>query len=129
MLAIITAFPLKPVDQSELRRPFASSTGHAYMTYIYVQWAKADDVNQRKSTVQLYEDGKPLGPAHSDVPDIATKGRGRFIYWTDDTPISSIIFSSSDGTDPNTNGRIYRVLDPNAVDPYVNRQDPATSAN
>jgi hypothetical protein len=47
----------------------------------------------------------PLGPAHSMYADISTKGKGRFSHWTPD----GFIFSTSDNSDPNTNGRRYLV--------------------
>jgi hypothetical protein len=54
------------------------------------------------SNLELKEDGRPLGPAHSQHADIRAKGRGRFSHWSD-----SLYFSTSDGTDPRMNGRAY----------------------
>lgn len=58
-----------------------------------------------RSDVLLYEDGKLLGPAHSPLYEIAMLGHGRYMHWNHD--YSAIAFSSSDGTDPRTNGRTY----------------------
>ena len=58
--------------------------------------------NIQASELMLYEDRRALGKAHSIHDDISTKGGGRFCHW-----INTLYFSSSDGTDPNTNGRTY----------------------
>lgn len=54
------------------------------------------------SPLMLYENGKPLGPAHAVHDEIRGKGLGRFSHWN-----NAIILSSSDGTDPRTNGYYY----------------------
>jgi len=70
----------------------------------------ADDpkVEGGYSPVMIYEDGKPLGPAHSNFRDISKLGQGRFTYWI----VQGLIFSTSDGSDPNTNGRRYWAVVP-----------------
>jgi hypothetical protein len=54
------------------------------------------------STLRLLEDGKELGPAHTSHAVIGSKGHGSFSHWS-----TNLHFSSSDGTDPRTNGRQY----------------------
>jgi hypothetical protein len=54
------------------------------------------------STLQLFEDGKELGPAHAVHADIRTAGQGRFSHW-----INALYLSASDNSDPRTNGRTY----------------------
>ena len=54
------------------------------------------------STLQLFEDGKELGPAHVLHADIRTAGQGRFSHW-----ITALYLSTSDNSDPRTNGRTY----------------------
>jgi hypothetical protein len=56
-----------------------------------------------RSTYLVCENRYALGPAHSLHTDISTKGKGRFSHWGPD----GFIFSTSDNSDPNTNGRIY----------------------
>lgn len=63
-----------------------------------------EDLSPRRSTVRLSEDGKRLGPPHSSHALIRNEGRGAFAHWKD-----SLYFSSSDGTDPNTNGKRYEL--------------------
>ncbi len=81
--------------------------GLAYVTRLNIEnrfpFQYAGDVpGSAVSTLALEEDGRPLGPAHSQHADIHAKGSGRFSHWSD-----SLYFSMSDGTDPRTNGRGY----------------------
>jgi hypothetical protein len=61
------------------------------------------------SPVVLYEDGKPLGPAHRNHGEIAKFGQGRFSHWA----TTGFILSASDNSDPRTNGREYWAVIPN----------------
>lgn len=58
------------------------------------------------STLRLFEDGRPLGPAHSIHQEIADRGAGRYSHWA-----GQLRFSSSDNSDPRTNGRAYTVVE------------------
>jgi hypothetical protein len=61
-----------------------------------------------QSLLQIYEDGKPLGPAHAAHADIRATGLGLFSYWMDTvTSAVALRFSASDNSDPLTNGRVY----------------------
>ncbi len=57
------------------------------------------------SDLRLFESGRELGPAHSLHDDIKGEGGGRFSHYE-----SSLWFSASDDSDPNTNGRTYVAL-------------------
>lgn len=57
-----------------------------------------------RSILEVFEDGVPLGPSVARTSEVADNGAGRFTHWQ-----NSIYFSSSDGTDPNTNGRTYTI--------------------
>lgn len=59
----------------------------------------------RRSPLQLLEDGVALGPAHAMHASIAKDGAGRYSHWTG----NALVFSTSDNSDPNTNGRNYSV--------------------
>jgi hypothetical protein len=61
-----------------------------------------------RSPFLLFENDRPLGPAHSAHADIVTHGHGKFSHWTG----AGFIFSSSDGTDPQSNRRTYWVVRP-----------------
>jgi radical SAM protein with 4Fe4S-binding SPASM domain len=59
------------------------------------------------SRLRLYEDGTLLGPPYANHLVIRDRGRGRYSHWG-----TQLLFSSSDNTDPRTNGRqySYRIL-------------------
>ncbi len=57
------------------------------------------------SLATVIEDGKPLGPSHALHSDIRTEGAGRFSFWS-----GAVYFSTSDNSDPRTNGRAYGVV-------------------
>ncbi len=61
-----------------------------------------DLTDPQGSRLQLYEQGRPLGPAHAMHDEIAQSGAGRFSHWN-----ATLIFSTSDNTDPRRNGRAY----------------------
>src|SRR5205085_9295433 len=56
------------------------------------------------SRLRLCEDGRRLGPVHSEHAAIASAGHGRYSHWGD-----TLYFSTIDGSDPNINGRRYTV--------------------
>jgi hypothetical protein len=62
-----------------------------------------DQAVAQRSPVILYEDDKPLGPAHSPHDEVEYIGRGHYSHWKD----IGILMSTSDNTDPNRNGRLY----------------------
>ena len=64
-----------------------------------------DQVAAQQSPLILYEDDKPIGPAHSARSDIEHAGRGRYAHWKD----LGILMSTSDNTYPGKNGRLYWV--------------------
>ena len=59
-----------------------------------------------RSPVALAEDGVALGPAHSLHALIRGEGCGRFSHWG---PNQVLLFSTSDNSDPNRNGRVYTI--------------------
>ena len=70
-------------------------------------FATRTDSNERPtgSSLQLFEDGKPLPYPHSQHGEIAAQGAGRYSHWGPGSP--SIVFSALDNSSPATNGRIY----------------------
>jgi pectate lyase len=56
------------------------------------------------SFMEVFEDGRPLGPGHAPHEDVRRLGQGRFSHWGD-----RLYFSTSDNSDPRTNGRHYTV--------------------
>ena len=72
-----------------------------YLPAALIAGDTVDDPNG--SRLRLYEQGRPIGPAHAPHQEIAQAGSGRFSHW-----LSALFFSASDNTDPRTNGRTYR---------------------
>ncbi len=58
------------------------------------------------SMLELYEDGTKIGQAHCLHDEIRQHGKGRYSHWGD-----RLFFSTPDGTDPNTNGRTYELVE------------------
>lgn len=58
----------------------------------------------QESNLLLFENGTQLGPAHSTHSDIRSKGAGAYSHWG-----GALYFSTSDNTDPRTNGRSYSI--------------------
>lgn len=90
-------------------RAIAARDGHAFTSpiaapdYLPAAMIAGDDsATPQRSRLQLYEQGRPIGPAHTIHQEIADTGSGGFSHWQ-----STIYFSASDNTDPRTNGRSY----------------------
>jgi hypothetical protein len=66
--------------------------------------------DEKRSPVLLYENDRLLGPAHSIHDDIAKIGLGRYSHWE-----KGMVFSTSDNSNPSTNGRSYWVVLPKGV--------------
>src|SRR5216684_1006722 len=64
----------------------------------------------RASSLALLENGRPLGPPHSLHSEIRHRGGGRYSHWVD-----VLYFSSSDGSDPRTNGYNYSMQVPSQL--------------
>ena len=103
----------KRVLRARLRRPYASSLG-SFQPDSGLAWvaplpgALLSDLESSSSLV-LFEDGEPLGPPHSAHADIRLLGGGRFSHWG-----AQVYFSTSDGSDPRSNGRSYVVRESRA---------------
>lgn len=98
-----------------LQRPFRGFSDSAFAVIandtMFNGMADSAD-NTARSDIELYEDQAPLGPAHSVHTDVGKLGRGRFSHWR--FAYSMFLFSSSDNSDPNTNGRNYWAVRPRA---------------
>ncbi|QPF82651.1 hypothetical protein IC762_23260 [Bradyrhizobium genosp. L] len=107
--------PNVPGEKHHLRRPFTRYGKSPFAVIAKDKWfaGVADVPGQYDSSspIVIYEDGKLLGPAHSTPHDqIGTLGQGRFSHWKGSSSI--FVFSSSDNTDPETNGRDYWAVKP-----------------
>lgn len=62
------------------------------------------EATPKRSPLKLIEDSTPLGPPHSVHADIFERGWGCYSHWSE-----WIYFATSDNSDPNENGRRYRI--------------------
>jgi hypothetical protein len=95
-----------------------SELGAAYIAAVpydkslpYVPQGDANEAPHR-SGLALFENGRALGPPHAPHSQIRERGSGQYSHWN-----NSIIFSTSDGSDPRINGRIYSIEAPTTVKP------------
>ena len=106
------AEPPKPAGVAiRLNRPFFEFHGSdvAFAVNVPSLDPSSDTMEfQKRSPFMLYENTTPLGPAHTEHADIVKYGHGRFSHWNG----SGFIFSSSDGTNPKSNGRAYWAVIP-----------------
>lgn len=88
--------------------PFANDGGFCWTCQVE-EWQDLSDTSEfpLRSPIVMTEDGVMMGPAHSLHDHVRTEGRGRYSHWG-----SAIYCSTSDGTDPNANGRKYLALAP-----------------
>ena len=97
-------------------KPWFDRIGFVYIRQPYlpnelqlIEFSDLDDVEgDTRSPTMIYEDGRALGPAHSTFKDIHAFGKGRFLH----SRQQGIIFTTSDNSDPRTNGRRYFVVIP-----------------
>lgn len=91
-------------ERIPMAAPFAHVGGHAYAISLpaHLRSGADDETDHMRSRVMVYEDGAPLGLAHCMHDTIRDLGGGRFSHWGTD-----LVFSASDNSDPNRNGRSY----------------------
>ena len=92
-----------------LNRPFAKNSSIAFVKdvrgIIDIPSDSSDAPN--RSRLVICEDGNAFGTPHSPHAEIAQRGLGRYSHWGGD-----LVFSSSDNSDPNSNGRLYVAVEP-----------------
>jgi len=94
-----------PNNTIHLPGPFSKEGGYAWQIAIPELGAFADGMTDpNRSMLVLLEDGEPLSLRHAIHDDVRQKGKGRYSHWGD-----FLLFSTSDNSDPNTNGRTYHI--------------------
>lgn len=95
--------PSQGSTSQKLKGPFNHESGYSWVVHLpeLKNWADTPP-QEKRSTLIIYENGRALGPAHSTHDIISNLGRGRFSHWEE-----NLYFSTSDNSDPNTNGRQY----------------------
>lgn len=111
-IIIAVFFTKDPPDQAILKRIY-SYDGYAYFAYMTLIPGAGLKLPEDglTSPIIVYEDGKPLGPWRRGFKEIVQYGLGRYLIGGQDGT-AYVIFSTSDNTDPRTNGRIYTLCDP-----------------
>jgi hypothetical protein len=84
-------------------------------TYLYalplgINWMNQADLGTSPAVV--YENGIPLASPNSVRQEIKAEGDGRYSIWN-----GTLLFSSSDNTNPRTNGRKYELEWPHPIRP------------
>lgn len=92
-------------ERMEMPRPFQKAGGHSYVANIPELEKLADDLNGYHSPLRVCENSQVLGQPHAFHHEIRELGLGRYSHWS-----SSLFFSTSDNSDPNTNGRSYLLV-------------------
>lgn len=110
LVIVFAALTAPRINFSVDRDRIAPDGGHAFVITV----PSADTWTYRlvsdqasapaRSRLKLFEDGRPLGPAHAQHADIRATGAGAFSHWD-----TALFFSSTDGSDPRKNGRLYTV--------------------
>jgi SAM-dependent methyltransferase len=102
----------------QLKNEFTKEAGNCWIAdlrkhcpteFAYLSATSDGDSNPNRSKVKLLEKNNnssiELGAAHSLHSLIRSAGGGRFSHWKE-----NLYFSTSDNTDPNTNGRSYSIV-------------------
>jgi glucan phosphoethanolaminetransferase (alkaline phosphatase superfamily) len=104
------------IDISSLQH----DSGFAYVAQVQgfdrvgYRWLSDTQDKPDQSNLLILENGKRLGPAHSLHDRVRKMGAGSFSHWN-----GAVVFSASDNTDPQTNGRSYVVLGRLALQPSL----------
>ena len=92
-----------PVNEILLRAPFRYRHGHCFCKDVRQFFGPGDILDKpTDSQLFLFEDGKRIGISHTGIGLIERDGGGNFSHWD-----GVLYFSTSDNSDPNTNGRSY----------------------
>lgn len=106
-------------EKIRLRPPFEGflKSRFAVISVDHVFGDLADTLdNDRRSPILIYEGDRRLGPAHSTHAEVGDIGQGRYSHYRDQNKHSIFLFSTSDNTDPITNGREYWAVKPDTVE-------------
>lgn len=90
-----------------LKKPFKRHSGHAWVANLEPPLDVGDDCDHpNRSNLVLFESKNPLWAQHTTHDLISQIGSGRYSHWQ-----NYLMFSTSDNTNPNTNGRNYEVCE------------------
>ena len=113
LLSSVVLHFFNPIYEGPIPTP-SDKQNNAYMSPLsrYIYWRNPiwtleygdSETSAQESNLLLFENGTQLGPAHATHSDIRSKGAGAYSHWG-----GTLYFSSSDNTDPRTNGRTYSI--------------------
>jgi hypothetical protein len=105
--AVTPDVPAAPADGAIALAPGAirHQVGYAYWVRVPDEWQTfaSDHADPQRSALVVEEDGVALAPGNAPLEVVQKVGRGSFLHWG-----GWLYFSSSDNTDPRSNGRDYR---------------------
>lgn len=88
--------------------PFRPEEGLAWVAALPRAASEGDTLESpSRSRLALFEDDRLLGPAHAAHALVRQRGGGCYSHWH-----GTVLLSSSDGSDPNANGRLYTAVLP-----------------
>jgi 2-polyprenyl-3-methyl-5-hydroxy-6-metoxy-1,4-benzoquinol methylase len=101
-----SAFYVVAAREYPFTAPFTHSRGKTWHKHVPDLADVSDTTAElRRSPVFVFENDRQLPAPHALHDDLAKFGGGRFSHWG-----SSLYFSTTDGSDPNVNGRRYRLF-------------------
>lgn len=110
VVVLITGVPLARVCEAQYISADSGNAFYATVRAWSVVWplsVRHDTSDQpTQSNAIVLESGQALGPAHAMHDEIRSVGKGRYSHWGSNR---AVYFSSSDNSDPRTNGRTYTV--------------------
>lgn len=99
---------------------FKQDTGYCWQADLsYLPIGGDNSTYPQRSTYVLCEDGKPLGAGHSPHDIIRKTGNGLFSHWS-----HNLFFSTSDNSDPRSNGRVYSLKRNDTVEEIEKQGEP-----
>ena len=94
----------------DLSPPLSQLEGYAYKVSIPQLSGLGDTAEgATRSPAVVCEGDHRMGPGHTPFLEVIQKGAGRYSHYND-----LVVFSSSDNTDPNSNGRRYKIVIPSS---------------
>ena len=87
---------------------FSPVGGHSYLCILPEDLPPGDSLEHPlRSAIEVFEDGRALGPAHTLHQEIQIDGGGGFSHWQ-----NALYLSTSDNSDPWRNGKAYEAYVP-----------------
>lgn len=119
-VSLLPELPPASLQMKLTREAMSAETGHLFVGSIRTRLSPLFSLepdasgSATASNLRLTENGVPLGPPHSPHDEIRALGEGRYSHWGD-----AVWFSTSDNSDPRTNGRAYAISAHPSLKPAV----------